>query len=428
MKAQSRTSSQRAGPSPGHTWARRLHARIPPYPIANATAPALIPVAAAKKSWAGLMRRQCVASGRIHLLDRQFRHLKNQVGSIRKEQLELDTLITETRLIVGKVEKDIEQNQGEIDSLNEDLRIIIKEMQKRNNESNIKLFFSSRSLGDMLSEIAKISSLPPDLETKKQQIQVVNDKLKINKEQNTKIKDQLEKTRALLKSRESSLTILLEQTQDQQSKYQQLLDSIKKQKTELESQLGTIKGEYLAEIQEIKNNTEIKNDPTANCSFEEKTQLNVPAGYFGKPTNGYITQYFHCNHDGVDIANQMGTDLFSIAPGVVEKKGANNTGCVGLNCNGGFGNYVFIKHELPSGQVVYSMYAHMQIPSDKKIGQEVQKGEVVGKMGCTGYTLPYPCGVHLHFMMVSYTYENTGIACKFGGSTCYNPTKYIPGI
>ena len=98
--------------------------------------------------------------------------LKNQVGSIRKEQLELDTLITETRLIVGKVEKDIEQNQGEIDSLNEDLRIIIKEMQKRNNESNIKLFFSSRSLGEMLSEIAKISSLQPDLETKKQQIQV----------------------------------------------------------------------------------------------------------------------------------------------------------------------------------------------------------------------------------------------------------------
>ena len=70
-KARSRTSSQRAGPSPDHTWAHLPHARIPPYPIASATALASIPVAIGRMSSAGLKPPRYVAAAQIHLPDRQ---------------------------------------------------------------------------------------------------------------------------------------------------------------------------------------------------------------------------------------------------------------------------------------------------------------------------------------------------------------------
>ena len=163
---------------------------------------------------------------------------------------------------------------------------------------------------------------------------------------------------------------------------------------------------------------------SSGCRFEAGG-LDVAPGYFGPVTNGYVSQTFHCGHDGTDISSGLGTSLFAIANGVVVKKGAP-VNCTGLSCNSGFGNYVVIQHDLPSGDTAYALYAHMQSASSKSIGQNVTKGEVVGPMGCTGYTLPYPCGVHVHFMLLADI--SGGISCLYGSTKCYNPQRYISQI
>jgi murein DD-endopeptidase MepM/ murein hydrolase activator NlpD len=206
------------------------------------------------------------------------------------------------------------------------------------------------------------------------------------------------------------------------------LESISQQKLELESQLQGIQGEYLSEIEALRDSERNSQNNSTDCAFEDVENLEIPDNYFTRPVFGYVTQNFHCGHDGVDIASSLGSDIFSVADGQVVRIGPKSDGCVGLNCNGGFGNFVVIKHTLPSGQKIYSLYAHMQNQTFRDIGENVNKGDIIGRVGCTGYTVPYPCGVHVHFMILSDTYEIGGIGCRLGRATCYNPQKLINPI
>ncbi|MBO5897263.1 MAG: peptidoglycan DD-metalloendopeptidase family protein [Clostridia bacterium] len=89
------------------------------------------------------------------------------------------------------------------------------------------------------------------------------------------------------------------------------------------------------------------------------------------------------NHKGIDISgkNASGCLVVAGASGVVTEAGYNS---------GGYGNYVKINH----GNGIETLYAHMLDNSlAVSAGDIVQKGQVVGQVGNTGYSF----GAHLHF-------------------------------
>lgn len=89
------------------------------------------------------------------------------------------------------------------------------------------------------------------------------------------------------------------------------------------------------------------------------------------------------NHKGIDISgkNASGSLVVAGASGVVTEAGWNA---------GGYGNYVKINH----GNGIETLYAHMLDNSlAVSPGDVVQKGQVVGQVGNTGYSF----GAHLHF-------------------------------
>jgi len=92
-------------------------------------------------------------------------------------------------------------------------------------------------------------------------------------------------------------------------------------------------------------------------------------------------------HGGLDIAASEGSDILASADGkvVFAAKGTQGSG---YNL---YGNTVSIYHR----NYGYStMYGHMQDNSiTVKIGQDVKKGQVIGKLGNTGKST----GPHLHF-------------------------------
>lgn len=94
-------------------------------------------------------------------------------------------------------------------------------------------------------------------------------------------------------------------------------------------------------------------------------------------------------HDGVDIAGcGYGSNIFAAQAGTVvesRKKPGKYPGGYGDN-----GEYIIIDHH----NGYYSLYAHM-CPNCRtvKVGDTVDKGQVIGGMGRTGYAT----GVHLHF-------------------------------
>jgi hypothetical protein len=84
------------------------------------------------------------------------------------------------------------------------------------------------------------------------------------------------------------------------------------------------------------------------------------------------------NHDGIDIAVPEGTPIRAALSGKVTSAGPN----------GGYGNYVAIQHD--GGLLTF--YAHLSTIA-VRVGQKVDRGEVVAKSGNTGTST----GPHLHF-------------------------------
>lgn len=83
-------------------------------------------------------------------------------------------------------------------------------------------------------------------------------------------------------------------------------------------------------------------------------------------------------HKGIDLAGWHKTKIYAPSNGVVSKAGRN----------GGYGNFIEIKHE--NGFVTrYGHLAKIQV----KVGQTVNKEDVIGLMGSTGRST----STHLHY-------------------------------
>lgn len=111
-----------------------------------------------------------------------------------------------------------------------------------------------------------------------------------------------------------------------------------------------------------------------------KSKLDT-TGYFKRPVNGGVrTQGLHDRY-AIDIASLFGAPILASAGGEVllSKSGS---------WNGGYGNYIVIKH--PNG--TQTLYGHLS-ETLVRAGDHVSKGQQIGKMGSTGRST----GVHLHF-------------------------------
>jgi len=83
-------------------------------------------------------------------------------------------------------------------------------------------------------------------------------------------------------------------------------------------------------------------------------------------------------HEGVDIANTVGTPIIAPADGIVTYTGPL----------GGFGDVVSVDH----GHKISTFYAHLQQHKVSQ-GQRVRRGDVIGLVGTTGRVT----GPHLHY-------------------------------
>ncbi len=367
---------------------------------------------------------------------------KNQkIEESNQNIVKIDSLITE-------LDKQSEVIQSQrVETVNQ-IKSVLVEMQKE--PTPLHAFLSSQSLGDALSKFYSFSVLQEKADDYRLKLEETEAELEKNKQDQLKTKEQQEIAKGLLIAEKSSLVELKTKTQNDEAKYQQMRNSLIEQNSKLEAKLAEVESSRKKEIaeqearrlqQEEENRKRRANERTvvsnpgggssggtdsdgpddndtgsASCWYEEGRALNVPSGYFGSPANGSLTRAFSgCSHDGADIANDTGTELHAVASGVVVHKGSYDVS--------GYGIYVVVKHNLPSGQTVYSQYSHMLSESPRSVGETVAKGAVVGRMGCTG--LCY--GTHVHFMLYSDTYGQNGPGCRLGSSKCYNPTK-VPGI
>lgn len=110
-------------------------------------------------------------------------------------------------------------------------------------------------------------------------------------------------------------------------------------------------------------------------------------GYYRAPMANYRRSQGLHGYNGVDLVSLDGPGSYVMAAASGEVI-ISRDGCRSRGCNGGYGNYVVIKH--PNG--TQTLYAHLK-GTAISAGQYVAQGQLIGYEGNTGRST----GTHLHF-------------------------------
>lgn len=177
---------------------------------------------------------------------------------------------------------------------------------------------------------------------------------------------ELARTRAELEAREAEL----DAARDQKAA---ALDTVHSNIQKLEGDIGDIQGQIQAQIQAASS---------TSATPLPAGPIQGAAGGWIWPVNGTVSSPFGWRwgrmHEGIDIAVPAGTPIRAARAGTV----------ILAAPTGGYGNYTCIDH----GGGLSSCYAH-QSSFATSAGAQVDQGEVIGYVGCTGSCF----GDHVHF-------------------------------
>lgn len=152
--------------------------------------------------------------------------------------------------------------------------------------------------------------------------------------------------------------------------------------------------------------------------------LRITHYYNGDRENLNLDYY---NHTGLDVKlkpDALDDNIYAIKEGKIVKLIKNGEDDKGM------GNTVIIEHNI-NGEKIYSLYAHLSdFASTLFEGKEVKKGEIIGKVGATGFGCDYwrigkngcnsesPLNPHLHLEIKKEPVLNN----PFGGKICKDKT------
>ena len=301
----------------------------------------------------------------------KIQELNDKISSYEKEIASLGSEAEKLESSIAELEEQLEVAQEKYDSQKEAFETRMIVMYEAGETTYLDVLLSSRSLTEfistyyMMSEIASLDSeMLTELDNEKRVIQTAKESIERQREQFKIAKDNKETT-----------AITLENTKIIRNSY---MNELTEEELSLQQQIDA----YYNEINNIE--AEIVMLTTANIGSE------YAGGAMAWPVPGYsrITSPFGMRthpftgvyklHTGTDIGAPIGTNFIAANSGVVIKAGWNNA----------YGNMVIVDH----GGGVSTLYAHGS-EILVTVGQTVQKGDPVLKVGSTGYST----GPHAHF-------------------------------
>ena len=316
----------------------------------------------------------------------QLNDVNDELTDNLKQIQKLDESIQSSEENIEKLNEEITKKENEIQQIESELKKVTEkyntqkallderlvEMYENDNVKYLDVILKSKSFSDFVSNYYIISELTEyDMDL----LEIVDDQRKEIEQKNLKLSSQKDS---------------LEQEKSTQKKTQIALSNNKVLRKNYVLKLSQEEQDLQAKIDEYNNQV--------NQIEEEIKKLAVTAS-FGEEYRGGTMQwpiYGHYTitsnygmrthpitgvyklHTGVDISATIGSDFTAIADGIVVK----------AEYNGAYGNMVIIDH----GGGVQTLYAHgSQIIA--QVGQEVKAGDIVLKVGSTGYST----GPHAHF-------------------------------
>ena len=347
-------------------------------------------------------------------IDRQIALLYAQIENLNSQ------IRVQTELIAANQEE-LDEAEAKLAELNEKNQERIQAMEEEGEISFWSVLFKAKSFTELIDQLNMIEEIQQAdqrrmSELSEAAVAVAKARVYLSEE-----KAELEEARSELLQTQTELDekrteadrILVELNADHRA-LEQMEADYEAEEAELSAQIAAAEVEYTKALraeeearrkaEEERRRQEENSKPSSDSSSVENEgrypaneswrrpcswrKLTSPYGYRTHPITGQWKF-----HNGVDLANSMGTPIYAARSGSVTVATHGKT----------YGEYVTINH----GDGYSSLYAHMTHYVVSK-GQYVTKGQLIGYMGTSGRSN----GPHLHFSI-------------FYNGSSVNPMNYI---
>ena len=309
----------------------------------------------------------------INSLDAQMSIVTNEISNFENKIEEKIVSIKETK-------RSLEHAKEVCDQQYEAMKLRIRYMYENGKSSMLEIFIGSKSMAEMLKQATFVEAV----------YEYDRDML----DEYIAIKDEIVLKEAVLEAELNNLELMQKELTVQK---ENLNSIINQKKGELTVKAGKI-DDALGNQTEYKEQLE-QQEKLLNQIEEEIAKAANPDQYTGTitgfvwpcPDYTRISSYFgprpqpvpgaSTNHKGIDLAAPYGTDILASASGTVTTSTHSNSA----------GNYIVIAH----GNGISTVYMHCSSLL-VSVGDNVEQGEVIAKVGSTGYS----SGNHLHFGVI----------------------------
>ncbi|SHG53711.1 Septal ring factor EnvC, activator of murein hydrolases AmiA and AmiB [Thermosyntropha lipolytica DSM 11003] len=301
----------------------------------------------------------------------QIKGIESDILNTEKKINQLDDRIGLLEENIAIKEKEIEETEAKLNAKVDILRERLVFIYETGDVSYLEVLFSATDIKDFITRYDMLSmiveqdrQLIEEIEAERDKLKMQKSDLEVKKKELVNIKEEQAAQKEALEAKKQEKAQLFNQLQMEAKEYEKALNELEELSRQLESVIRQLQS---------------KNSGPA-----------LGTGVYTWPTPGYYTitspfgMRFHPIlqvrklHTGVDIGAPMGADIVAADSGIVIYAGYN----------GGYGNMIIIDH----GNGMSTLYAHMSRFVAVN-GQKVTKGEVIGKVGSTGFST----GPHLHF-------------------------------
>ncbi len=313
------------------------------------------------------------AKNQINSFLQQKYYLDRQIA-LKEQNIELtEKLIEEYEQEIVKTKTRLAEKEGILEKKYDDFRTQLRLAYEDQDYNLLEILFSSESLIDFLINAERTAilldyqtTLLNDLKLEAEDLNNLKLKYENMRAEQLKTKSDLEEKKEELERQQSYALTYIKNKERELRKNEEEYQKLVRYNEELDAQLEKLLQEIAARSQQVYVG--------GKYIWPLDLKYNYISSGFTKRTFNGVTEF----HKGLDIPANAGANIYAANAGTV----------VTATYHYSYGNYVIIDHG--GGQA--TLYAHCS-KILVKVGDKVKQGDVIAKVGTTGYS----SGNHLHF-------------------------------
>ena len=359
--------------------------------------------------------------GQVNAVQAQLDAYNQKIDLLNQRIAALNAEISKTESEKAKNEAKMAEQKETISVTQQALAQRLRAMYISGNVSNLEILLEADSFTNFLNRLELVSRIArhdndiiSTLRDEISEYEAIEAKLEEQEKRLEEDKAGIESSKAQEQDAKSEIVSSKKVLDQKMSTLNNYISGLESNSKELQNYITSARQQQQAYMNQI----------NAQLAQSSSTGTGTPSGDMIWPvaaSGSYISSGYGSRwgttHYGIDITHPNGgsnsVPIVASASGVVK---ISSNACShnyrkesNCGCNGGYGNYCVIDH----GNGLLSYYAHMA-RSVVSVGQHVEQGQLVGYMGCTGYST----GPHLHFEIRVNDGSSRSVAAR-------NPLNYV---